>query len=153
MNLFIPELGTKLKLTKLWEFTLYSERRNKDFLIKSMIEADEIHRKKLLIDMYKMEERIEQELKSLNEGHSPNYPRANAPSFNEYIKARDAYYRRNHLGFGAFFVAGTILEVDRIYIRKGAADFSSVTFKIRGDKVVRFWAKLNDVNKICCSVV
>jgi len=49
--------------------------------------------------------------------------------------------------------AGTILEVDRIYIRKGAEDFSSVTFKIRGNKVLRFWAKLQDVNNIQCVVV
>ena len=39
-----------------------------------------------------------------------------------------------------------MLEVDRIYIRKGAKDFSSITFKVRGKKVERFWVSLNEVN-------
>jgi hypothetical protein len=40
--------------------------------------------------------------------------------------------------------------VDRIYIRKGAADYSSITFRIHGDPFdkKRFWAKLADVNNI-----
>jgi len=59
------------------------------------------------------------------------------------------------------FPKGTILSVDRIYIRKGAADFSSLTFfadkktKIIRDgkeytspKALRFWAKLKDVNNM-----
>lgn len=50
---------------------------------------------------------------------------------------------------------GTVLSVDRIYIRKGNAGFSSVSFRI--PKVenkkhtfsgVRFWASLSDVNQI-----
>lgn len=47
--------------------------------------------------------------------------------------------------------SGTILKVDRIYIRKGRANFSSVTFwaKLPSEKnSVRFWAKLSDVNNI-----
>jgi hypothetical protein len=58
-------------------------------------------------------------------------------------------------------MAGTILKVDRIYIRKNAGDFDSVTFNIQkgeggakvGDKEFdfkkkggRFWVKLNEVN-------
>lgn len=61
--------------------------------------------------------------------------------------------------------AGTVLRVDRIYIRKGVGDFDSVTFWIvdspdkrlvpkgrggtaeRGRRM-RFWAKLADVNRI-----
>jgi hypothetical protein len=46
----------------------------------------------------------------------------------------------------------TRLTVDRIYIRKGAKEFSSVTFRCLepGKKKgsIRFWAKLKDVNKI-----
>lgn len=55
--------------------------------------------------------------------------------------------------------AGTVLTVDRIYIRSGAADFSSLTFRATfpgkktaksffGRTGVRFWAKLADVNRI-----
>jgi hypothetical protein len=41
------------------------------------------------------------------------------------------------------FNAGTKLIVDRIYIRKGAKDYSSMTFRYGK---LRFWAKLHDVN-------
>jgi hypothetical protein len=63
---------------------------------------------------------------------------------------------------------GTHLKVDRIYVRKGASDFSSITFfaknlgeitrpsgyswssqrKMRTKKSLRFWAKLVDCNTI-----
>lgn len=43
----------------------------------------------------------------------------------------------------------TTLIVDRIYIRNGNEDFSSLTFRTSFQgKNVRFWAKLDDVNKI-----
>jgi hypothetical protein len=54
---------------------------------------------------------------------------------------------------GAFKVtlpAKTELGVDRVYIRKGARDFSSLSFIIKNGKFkgARFWAKLQDVNCI-----
>lgn len=48
----------------------------------------------------------------------------------------------------------TVLAVDRIYIRKGAAEYSSISFRIISNpiwndkKVYRFWAKLADCNNI-----
>lgn len=53
----------------------------------------------------------------------------------------------------------TVLKVDRIYIRKGGADFSSLTFNITDCPGIpqlaekkgprrRFWAKLEDCNLI-----
>jgi hypothetical protein len=53
--------------------------------------------------------------------------------------------------------AGTELGVDRVYIRRGNAEFSSITFNLIGYKKpkgsglpsrVRFWAKLEDVNRM-----
>lgn len=63
--------------------------------------------------------------------------------------------------------AGAVLALDRIYIKKGAPEFDSVTFRWKGmatqprmekdwrgndvkvpRKPVRFWAKLKDVNTI-----
>lgn len=65
--------------------------------------------------------------------------------------------------------AGVILKIDRIYIRKGQEDFSSMTFYWEGARsktteapcpwnptrmekkparAVRFWVKLDDANKI-----
>lgn len=47
--------------------------------------------------------------------------------------------------------SGTVLKIDRIYIRKGLSDFSSVSFYATIPKYknsVRFWVKLDDVNNI-----
>lgn len=50
---------------------------------------------------------------------------------------------------------GTILVVDRVYIRRGLRDFSSLTFRTKSSpqkelnkKGIKFWAKLSDVNRI-----
>jgi hypothetical protein len=75
------------------------------------------------------------------------------------------------------FRKGTVMTVDRIYLRKGAGDFSSLTFIVRSEPVavavrdgqeyqltgkfrmpgtsgaVRFWAKLEDVNTMECVFV
>lgn len=53
---------------------------------------------------------------------------------------------------------GTVLVVDRIYIRKGKSrsEYDSITFRLKKgecpDKTIygRFWAKLGDVNRIVC---
>lgn len=47
----------------------------------------------------------------------------------------------------------TLLVVDRIYIRKGSSDYSSLTFRIKACSIKeyvgkRFWAKLKDCNTI-----
>ena len=54
--------------------------------------------------------------------------------------------------------AGTLLTIDRYYIRQGAADFDSVTFTLPSQplpgyafgkkRAARFWVKLEDVNEI-----
>lgn len=47
--------------------------------------------------------------------------------------------------------AGTLLKVDRIYVRKGSSDFSSITFYATdpgAKKKQRFWVKLEDANQI-----
>jgi hypothetical protein len=44
---------------------------------------------------------------------------------------------------------GTILSVDRIYIRKGNKDYDSVSFRVlKGSPIPtgRFWAKLDEIN-------
>lgn len=50
---------------------------------------------------------------------------------------------------------GTVLEVDRIYLRQHSKsatdetnDFDSITWKVVGQKHSRFWTKLGDVNQI-----
>ena len=64
--------------------------------------------------------------------------------------------------------AGAVLKIDRVYIRKGNKEYSSITFLWKGESLpakleqyweggetykvprqpIRFWAKLGDVNNI-----
>lgn len=52
------------------------------------------------------------------------------------------------------FKKGSVLKVDRIYIRKSKAEYDSVSFVLQHDasgeisKKPRFWVKLADVNTI-----
>ena len=57
------------------------------------------------------------------------------------------------------FPKGTVLSIDRIYVRRGKTEYDSLTFnlistpheKLQKKKGrVRFWAKLADVNTIKC---
>ncbi len=48
---------------------------------------------------------------------------------------------------------GTVLKVDRIYIRKGAEDYNSISFVVKKlpfprKGKLRFWVKLKDANNI-----
>lgn len=70
-------------------------------------------------------------------------------------KALNAGQHMHGSPIGQFtWAAGTVLTMDRIYIRKGSPDFDSVTFYAKyavtpkKSKSVRFWAKLADVNRL-----
>jgi hypothetical protein len=70
-------------------------------------------------------------------------------------KDRGAYWVMSSDGSSVMvtFPKGTVLTVDRIYIRKGKGEWDSVTFNMpKQPKVApfngRFWAKLEDVNEI-----
>lgn len=120
----IPEIGTDVKLIEDWKFDLYNENRNKSF----------ITRKKLTLPK---------------------------DSFSNGIRIKSSCK--------IILPKGTVLRVDRIFIRKDMSDYSSMSFfiidcpdtdlmptipitrKITNfdvGKVVRFWAKLDDCNRI-----
>ena len=44
--------------------------------------------------------------------------------------------------------AGTVLKVDRVYIRGNHSDYDSITFRVVGVKNARFWVKRDDANNI-----
>lgn len=135
MKLFIPEIGTDIVLSEDWTFNLYNERRNAITCVMSGFkenakEFDRINREKRENGEISWED-----FWSLEYSEPLTLPR------------------------------GTRLRVDRVYIRKGASDFSSVTFRIMSCPLKfltlekdggtfpkyqhrRFWAKLDDVNKI-----
>ncbi len=75
-----------------------------------------------------------------------------------------SWYGRNLGSIQITLLRSSILTVDRIYVRKGVKDYSSLTFHLRKGsqamyngglydmKGARFWAKLADVNRIYASV-
>ena len=84
------------------------------------------------------------------------------------IPVTRSIYGRNIDSKEVVFKAWTTLKVDRVYIRKGVKDYSSLTFHIQkgkhggaefdgesysfAKKGFRFWAKLSDVNKMVVEV-
>lgn len=132
MKLYIPEIGSEIRLISDWTFNLYNEDRNSTLM------------------------------------EVTNDPRKTTWSGDHQ--------------FGAIpctIPAGAVLKIDRIYIRKGLGEYSSLTFLWKGMRTnpknvlrgmrqimgpaswvdshyevkkparpVRFWAKLDDVNNI-----
>jgi hypothetical protein len=115
MKLFIPKLGTVIRLTEPWTFGLHYEHRNRR-LWDMMFAPPEMQ------------------------------PHPN----------------RFRFGFQDVrlltLVDGTELKISRVFIRQGSEDYDSVTFYggVHHMGVIhkaRFWAKLDDVNKIEYEVV
>jgi hypothetical protein len=111
MQLFIPDIGTLVKLEEDWTFTLYDEYRNK-----SLFDKLGKKRENTIIELPK----------------------------------------------------GLVLKIDRIYIRKGLSQYSSITFRVpkpknKTEKIdmpynedyfgVMFWVKLHEVNGTEFSIV
>ena len=140
-QLYIPQVGDSLTLAHDWTFGTICEHRNE-----SLFNAYDIP--------------PEQRWKKAVEGRSGGrWVGVGLPL--------------EHIGFDCWrpldepttftLPAGTILKVDRIYIRKGAGDYSSLTFLITDSsdkrvvtkkkggsapKAVRFWVHLDHANKI-----
>lgn len=112
MQLFIPTIGTKLKLEAEWVFSLIVERRNDSLLREAGLGAIANHGRQF----------------------------------------RDSSAGKVSLP------KDTVLEVDRIYIRKGKGDYDSITFVTKhhpqwGNKRTRFFVRLSEVNGMECSKV
>ena len=138
MQLYIPQLSDKLKLTTPWTFTLHWEARNRTLVEACLMPYLTKNKKPAKnSDLWYME--------------GLKYKGTSIKATNEEIT----------------LPAGSILSVDRIYIRQGVKDFNSVTFRlikssastiIIGDgsvlainpkvRSIRFWAKLADANRI-----
>jgi hypothetical protein len=125
MKLFIPTIGTTLRLKKAWTFTLYWEHRN-------LVAGEKLGLEIIPRDF-----------------SSSDWERR------YYDKFDDA---------SVTLPRDTVLKVERIYIRNGAGEFDSLTFRVvsssnenivdrKGKHGIRFWAKLPDCNLIDCEVV
>jgi hypothetical protein len=89
----------------------------------------------------------QRKLKQLRELYNPlreDY-RKSASEYgqSQFDKLVPCYY------FDFIIKKGTVLKVDRVYIRKNAAEYSSLSFRsVIDGKKVRFWIKLEDVNNL-----
>lgn len=184
MKLYVPEIGDHIRLTKDWSFTLYPENRNvtlaeffgygefgynNAWLDRTKIE-DEPARDYVIY--YPSEEEFKRGLFGRNyfEEKQKAYRQAEeqSESYQAYLKAYTEWKKRaEEIALKEITITlpvGTVLAVDRIYIRKGSSDYSSITFYAKGLgesevknrwsnrvtkwKAQRFWAKLSDCNKI-----
>lgn len=157
-QIHIPALGSAIKLEQDWEFRLYDEPRNvslqelADLLPPYRIKDDcsglyEWRR----LDIAERQRRVDASVWT----HEPY----------DGCDGSDLWGGQWHAPF--VLRAETVLIFDRYYIRRGRQDYDSVTFRsdcwmsrlgdplftkkyVNGRKVknIRFWAKLDDVNKI-----
>ena len=187
MQLYVPEIGDEIRLTNDWTFELHAEYRNEQlaalfgyYIQMSLLVNESIVPKIRPVD-YKIDypDLKDPRFRKLFVGIDHEaYDKACDDARNscpEYVKYRadstEWYANIKKYGTPTISVtlpAGTILKIDRIYIRKGSSDFSSITFYAKGlgevmvssnrwtvnslkttkRKAQRFWAKLADCNQI-----
>jgi hypothetical protein len=167
MKLYIPELKDKLILEKDWTFSLYAEHRNSGLACKlgynlanGFIKTTHMPKypKAEYIITYpnKMEYyNIFGKLKVDKYYEACRKAERESVSYQRYINELNEYHKlcseRVQQSILVTIPAGSELIIDRVYIRKGQAEYSSVSFYV--DKMFkgckpRFWAKLEDVNYI-----
>ena len=133
-KLSIPDIGDKLTLTRDWTFDLWAERRN-------VTVAEHFGYIEL---WYKGGTWVPVSLV----GPHPDWRHKSYDSWRE--NAIPCALEK----VSVTIPADSVLTVDRIYIRKGAKEFSSISFYLAlpgVKKKLRFWAKLNDCNQIVYS--
>jgi hypothetical protein len=132
----MPLLGDQVRLLEDWSFPLYAEHRNGSLAIAL--------------------------------GIVPK-PRERYFWWYEYVTEKDEHgYVVSHgcKEYPVTLPAGTVLQLDRIYIRKGSEDYDSLTFlivdspndvlkpwkkiktgaKSASNGAIRFWTKMSDIN-------
>ena len=163
-KLYVPEIGDEITLSDKWSFTLYPERRNEKLgkllgLYKEVHHPAEVFKREVFV------EDVQQifcfQYKSQGHWEKKQYPREAYNSIEwvnldgtPFIGQRQDYKDGSwtwKLTYPVTMEASTSLKIDRIYIRKGGAEYSSLTFWVKSGpyKGARFWAKLSDVNTIC----
>ena len=181
-QLFIPDIGTEIVLAEDWNFILHAEYRNETlatafgyaFQHSGFTDIEKAKEIQLRIDnannkiIWPTEE-------TLPSKRFEDY-RSRKSREDEFLQSQESYQEWSKLlqersslpsinGINVVIPKGSKLKIDRIYIRKGASDYSSITFylkdfanvetvssyswgKSKKVKSPRFWAKLEDCNRI-----
>ena len=152
MKLYVPEIGDHLQLTADWTFDLYNEYRNSSLW--SLYECDQ---HPLVRKQQADRDRIQSEINTLE---AKMYPRGRYWNHQDvdpadFQKRNDLYDQTRKLFVTQVTIPKeSVLAIDRIFIRKGMDDWSSLTFFLKHHpdkefkKKPRFWAKLHDCNNI-----
>lgn len=146
MRLYIPEIGDRFELTADWHFNLHKEHRNTSLW--DLLGCD-LKPERALAEMEL--EKIRQEIRIVND---QNYRRRTLEGQTRYHELLDLMHEKSEYSVPVVLPAGSCLKLDRVYIRKGASDFSSLSFFLTSHpdyqfkKSPRFWAKLADCNQI-----
>ena len=188
MRLYIPEIGDSFILTEDWVFELHPEHRNIDLGAHfnhypykvGWVNLDELPMMRNIdyqVDYPTLKEFTNSiSIGAYNKYDYDRYNKACKEAENNceaYVKWNEDnriwHNKASELApikpfLGVTLPKGTILKVDRIYIRKGKSDFSSITFYAniqetvttvkwrstisKKKKSLRFWAKLSDCNNI-----
>lgn len=145
--LFIPPLGFQLQLAEDWTFRIFDEHRNSDLLKASGLASK--HPRVKHDDFWQMS------VADKEKAWDASPWRVEGDDYNRY-------FHHNSYTF-VTLRAGTLLKVERIFIRQGMKGFDSVTFRAtewvthpgdplektpKSKKSLRFWVKLDDANKI-----
>lgn len=186
MKLWVPEIGDELVLSEDWTFKLYPETRNlslatyfgyyltninnlnwvKESEFPNMRQPDYkiIYPTKKEIDakcktLFGFNYELEQNLYKEAANNCPEY----VTYYNDLLAWNENIKKHLIKNIDVTLMAGDKLKVDRIYIRKGLSDFSSISFFLTSfkpikysssihrastTKKIRFWAKLSDCNNI-----
>lgn len=193
MNLYIPEIGDHICLIEDWKFNLHPEHRNVELASffnhylatgirrNSWLNTDDLAplRDADYVVNYPNRNAPEFNIEGIF-GRRFDYDGYDAAceearnNNSEWVKWNKDYEKwtkeAKKLAKDSLEVVvpkGTVLAVDRIYIRKGSSDYSSITFFAKGlgetivksaypyssrkstkKKALRFWAKLDDCNRI-----
>ena len=174
MNFYVPTIGDKIYLKKEWTFTLHRERRNEG-LAKRIQEVGSIVQNEY---MYHKVECIKDYEEVFNNGvfkhinpwtkgviytwdiSSQEYKRRMETGNFKFVKESPHRWKSFKWTSNEAAVSlprGTELTIDRIYIKKGAPTYDSITWRITdcpNKKLIkaRFWTKLKDANRIVCEL-
>lgn len=168
MRLYVPDIGDLLRLTQHWSFTLLKEYRNMD--VWDALECDNHpsladHAQKvaeLELKMREIEDRMVPSPLS-RQAHGITKEYASVQDRELWFEYRNEVWQSQHkITCPMTLPADTVLKVDRVYIRQGAGEYSSLSFYIeetphaaltplkkgggfkKGRR--RFFARLSDVN-------
>ena len=129
MKLCIPQVGTELTLKKPWAFTVHYDHRNGSILRALGVPPEP-------------------------RSHPGNYSVFdNAYKKDPYSSRAMRGWTRDVKSWAGSLPAKTVLRIDRIYLRKPASNYDSVTFVVvscpdKPCEKARFWVKLTDANSM-----